>query len=86
MLQKYEDTYYPSKIIGAGKAAYVERNFEMIDKCNFCVIYYDENYTPAKKRSKRKDLTGHQPKSGTKIAYDYAIKKGVKIINIIKNE
>ena len=26
LLQSYEDTYYPEKMINAGKAAYVERN------------------------------------------------------------
>ena len=31
LLESYEDTYYPSKMIDAGKAAYVERYYEMID-------------------------------------------------------
>lgn len=30
LLEKYEDTYYPENMIGAGKASYVERNQEMI--------------------------------------------------------
>ena len=62
LLESYEDTYYPEKIIGSGMAAYVERNFEMINQSRFCVVYYDESYTPSKR------------KSGTKIALDYAIK------------
>ncbi len=32
LLQYYEETYLPKKIENAGKSAYVERNFEMIDK------------------------------------------------------
>ena len=70
LLESCEETYYPEKIKGAGKASYVERNREMIDKSEFCVVYYDEKYTPPKR------------KSGTKIAYDYAVKKGLNIINL----
>lgn len=70
LLESYEDTYYPEKIIGAGKAAYVERNCEMIDNSRFCVVYYDELYTPTKR------------KSGTKVALDYAIKQGKRILKL----
>ena len=38
----------------------------MIDKSNFCVLYYKEK---------------HQLKSGTKSAYEYAKKKGKIILN-----
>ena len=69
LLKRYEETYYSEKIINAGKAVYVERNCEMIDSSDFCVMYYDENYTPYRK-------------SGTKIAYDYAVRKGNEIINV----
>ena len=40
LLEKYEDTYYPEKLINAGRAVYVKRNYEMIDKSDFCVVYY----------------------------------------------
>lgn len=72
LLGRYEKTYYPKKIIGAGKAVYVERNCEMIDNSTTCVVYYDESYTPMRKMSK----------SGTKIAYDHAVKKGTHMINV----
>ncbi|MBR4865242.1 MAG: hypothetical protein IKU11_01030 [Clostridia bacterium] len=62
LLGRYEDTYYPSKLIGAGKAVYVERNMEMIEKSRFCLIYYDEALAPTRR------------KSGTKIALEYAIR------------
>ena len=58
LLRNYEDTYYPKKIINAGKASYVERNYEMIDNSQICVIYYDEQAAPTTR------------KSGTKIALD----------------
>lgn len=71
LLEKYEDTYYPLKITGAGKAVYIERNCKMIDSSAFCICYYDKNYSTPK-----------SGKSGTAIAYSYAVKKGLRIINI----
>ncbi|MBQ8550329.1 MAG: DUF1273 family protein [Clostridia bacterium] len=68
LLESYEDTYYPEKILNSGRAAYVERNYEMIDKSRYCVIYYDEHGAPATR------------KSGTKIALDYALKKQKHVI------
>ena len=68
LLEYYDETYFPEKLIGAGRAAYVERNREMIDNSKYCIVYYDESHAPATR------------KSGTKIALDYAIKKGRKII------
>ena len=68
ILKSYENTYYPKKIVGSGRAAYVERNYEMIDNSDFCIIYYDKANAPATR------------KSGTKIALDYAVKQGKQII------
>ncbi|MEE1186965.1 MAG: hypothetical protein UHN02_06270 [Acutalibacteraceae bacterium] len=70
LLEFYEDTYYPEKLIGSGRAAYVERNRELIDNSRFCIFYYDEEHAPTNR------------KSGTKIAFDYAAKKGKQIINV----
>ena len=70
LLESYEETYYPEHIRSAGKAAYVERNYEMINKSKFCIVYYDEPNAPTTR------------KSGTKIALDYAVKKGKQVINI----
>ena len=67
LLESYEDTYYPEHIRNSGKATYVERNYEMINKSHFCIVYYDEQNAPTTR------------KSGTKIALDYAIKKGKQI-------
>lgn len=68
ILGKYEDTYYPKSLYNAGKATYVKRNIEMIDKSSICVVYYDEEYS----------VFG---KSGTKIAYNYAMENSKKIFN-----
>ena len=83
LLERYEDTYYPERMVDAGKAAYVERNYEMIHNSKYCIVYYDENYAPPRRRNSRRDLTDYQPKSGTRLAYDYAVKKGKEIINVL---
>ena len=56
----------------------------MIDTSDQCVFYYYENYQPPRKHSKR-DVTDYQPKSGTKVAFDYVNqrKRGEKDITII---
>ena len=68
LLKSCDDTYYPEKILGAGRAAYVERNYEMINNSKYCIVYYGEQCAPSTRRS------------GTKIALDYAVKKGREII------
>lgn len=68
LLTYYEDTYYPPKATNAGKASYIQRNYEMIEKSRFCLIYYDKEKLPT------------TCKSGTKIALDYAKRKGKGII------
>ena len=70
LLKSYEETYYPEKIKNSGKAVYIERNFEMINKSQICIVYYDEQCAPKNR------------KSGTKIAFDYAIKQGKRIIKL----
>lgn len=68
LLQWYEETYFPEKIKGAGRAVYVERNYEMIDRSRYCIFYYDEKYSSDKH------------KSGTEIALEYARQKKKEII------
>ena len=70
--KSYEDTYYPDHIKNSGKAAYIERNFEMIRRSNYCIFYYNETYTLKSYKNR---------KSGTKISYDYALKSGSNVIN-----
>ncbi len=68
LLERYEDTYFPERLLHAGKAVYVERNFEMIRNSRYCLVYYSESFAPAKR------------KSGTKIALSYAIAQKKEII------
>lgn len=71
LLENYENTYYPERIMNSGRAAYVERNYEMIDNSHFCIVYYNEQSVPTTR------------KSGTKIALDYAVKQGKNIIRVL---
>lgn len=82
LLKSYDDTYYPEHIVNAGKASYVERNREMINRSQFCIVYYDENYLPPRRKNSRRDSTDYQPKSGTAVAYAHAMQKKCGIVNI----
>ena len=62
------------------KASYVERNQAMIDDSDYCVFYYNENYKPEMRKYSKQSIGFYQPKSGTKLAYDYANKKRKEII------
>lgn len=68
LLERYEDTYFPEKILDAGRAVYVERNYEMIQNSDFCVVYYEEACRPDTR------------KSGSKIALNYALKQKKRVI------
>ena len=84
LLESYEETYFPEKMRTAGKASYVERNQEMVNKSDFCVVYYDESYLPPRRKNSKRDIADYQPESGTKMAYCYAVKKKKKIINVFE--
>ncbi|MBR5439105.1 MAG: hypothetical protein IKV61_02690 [Clostridia bacterium] len=86
LLQSYEETYFPKKIENAGKYSYVERNYEMINLSTYCVFYYNKNYLPTRKKQSKRDIFAPARRnSGTKIAYDYAIKNKKQIINLYEN-
>ena len=68
--ERYEDSYYPDAVKGAGKAVYLQRNRTMIDNSRFCVVYCRENYAPPNR------------KSGTVQSLDYATKKNKEIIRL----
>ena len=71
---------HPTKY-SSGRGSYVERNQAMIDDSDICVFYYDENYLPLRRKNSPRDISDYQPKSGTRIAYEYAIKKEKRVIN-----
>lgn len=63
-LKGYEGEVEFSRKNKAGRASYVERNQAMIDDSQYCLFYYNEVYSPC-----------GSGRSGTRIAYEYALKK-----------
>lgn len=82
LLKYYEETYFPQKIEKAEKAVYIERNYEMIDRCAYCIIYYDENYLPSITGSTKRRSAGKKLQSGTQLAYNYARQKKLYVHNV----
>ena len=86
LLSGYEESICPEGVSKAGKAGYAERNQAMIRESDTCVFYYDEGYRPARRKNSKSDLTDYQPKSGTAIAYAYAVQKKKKVYNCAGSE
>ena len=80
-LKCFDEMVRHKTVVKSGRASYVERNKEMIDNSDYCVFYFDENYQLPKRRALN-GLSEYSPKSGTKIAFDYAKQKNKIIINI----
>lgn len=82
LLEHYDDTIFPSRISGAGKLSYVERNQAMIDASDYCVFFYNRDYSPLNNKPSGHYVDKNKKNSGTKIAYNYAISKHKEVINI----
>ena len=81
-IQDYDAEYeHPTKYV-AGKAGYVERNQFMINDSDYCVFYYEEAYLPPRRKYGSNFLSDYQPKSGTAVAFKYAVQKKKNIINL----
>lgn len=63
LLQSYDHSYYPEALLGATRSVYVQRNYEMIRKSRFCLVYYSLSTAPTNRPS------------GTEIALRYAKKQ-----------
>lgn len=81
----YDAEVQSDRVFSAGKASFVERNQEMIDDSDFCVFYYNESYLPPRRKRSNRDLSSYQPKSGTRLAYEYAIQKSKKRDKVVIN-
>ncbi len=91
LLESYDDTILPNRVEKAGKASYVERNQEMINASDFCVFYYNPSYLPPKRKNSKRDINEYQPKSGTRLAWEYVNQRkcsdrGIVIINLYELE
>ena len=66
----FDKVHFPENCRNAGRKLYIERNKAMIDFSQVVAFYYEDDYIPHT-----------QTASGTKIAYDYALKHGKEIFN-----
>lgn len=71
LLGFYEESYFYSEKLITNKFSYIKRDKVMIDKSVFCIFYFNDKYIPQTKTQ-----------SGTRMAYEYALRKGKKIINV----
>ena len=83
----YDGEMMSDRLWSAGKASYVERNQDMINASDYCVFYYNPQFLPPRRKYSKRDISEYQPKSGTKIAFDYAYQKSragkeITIINL----
>lgn len=79
----YEQAYPSPSAVSATKDVYVMRNQDMIDSSDVCIFYYNQSYTPPKNnQADTKQIVPN--KSGTALAYTYAKRRGMAIINICK--
>lgn len=79
---EYDEAVKSQKSMKANKNAYIMRNQEMIDNSDICVFYYNKDFLPPKRKQFKRSINEYQPKSGTAIAYQYAIAKKKIILNV----
>lgn len=78
---KYDDYIYLEYY---GKSTYVQRNEKLINDSDYCVFYFNPNYEPKIKTCKHSLKVSR--KSGTRIAFDFAIQRKREVINIYNNK
>ena len=85
-LEGFEEIIKDDKMYVSGKASYIERNQLMIDASDLCVFYFNKDYTPPVRNRSTKYPFGiwTSDKSGTAIAYKYAVQKKKQIINVFE--
>ena len=67
-IAEYEDIKKSSRVNSAGRAAYVERNYWMINDSDFVVVHLDEERNGGK--------------SGTRLAYKYSLRQKKCMITV----
>lgn len=68
----YDGAMMSDRLWSAGKASYMERNQDMINASDYCVFYYNPQYLPPRLKYSKRSVGDYQPKSGTRLAFDYA--------------
>lgn len=54
----------------------------MIMASDICIFYYNKDYQPKRRKESKHSIGTYQPKSGTRIAYEFAISKKKEIVNL----
>lgn len=81
-LEGFEDSICPEGVANAGKASYVKRNQTMIMDSDICVFYCNNQYKPERRKESKRSIGTYQPKSGTLLAYEFAVHNNKEIINL----
>lgn len=76
LLELYDKSVFPTCLFGANRAIYVLRNKFMIDNSAYCIFYFNPQRKNVVREGKR------FAKSGTNIAYNYALTKKKQIFNL----
>lgn len=81
-LEGYEENICPAGVAGAGRISYVKRNQAMVVASDVCIFYYDEGYQPSRRKASKWPPAGDRPNSGTRLAFEFAVRKHKEIINL----
>ena len=50
LLKGCEETYFPERARTSGKGVYIERNYEMINNSDICIVYFKDGYLPPRRK------------------------------------
>lgn len=70
--RRYDKIFYTNVPFENRKNIYIERNKSLIDYCDIIIFYFDDQYSFPKTNS------------GTRIAYEYALRKRKQVFNIFR--
>ncbi len=82
----FEKCVYAEEQRNAGYATYIQRNKAMIRNSDYCLFFYDENYLPPRRVFAKRFVLDYQPKSGTALAYRFAVQQKKEIINFFRGK
>ena len=82
LLESCDETYFPEELLGASRSVYVKRNQILIDQSTVCVFYCKAKSQAISEMPQQTASAKSLKKSGTQIAYDYALKRKKKILNL----
>ena len=84
LLESCDETYFPEELLGSGRSVYVKRNQILIEQSTVCVFYYKAESQAISEMPQEPHTLGRKgpQKRWTQIAYDYALKRKKKFLNL----